>query len=331
MKKVDLIVDLQYGSTGKGLIAGYLAEERKYDVVICANMPNAGHTYIDSKGLRMVHKVLPSGVVSPKLKWALLGPGSIFSINRLVEELDWLHDIGYRGIQVGIHPNAVVLSDRHKDAEAKMDDIGSTKQGSGAAMIEKIRRESDNTDLLARDWWREIEDATGFRAKVLNHEEYRGIIQGADKILCEGSQGYSLGVNQPFWPYCTSRECTPARLLSDMMIPLTYLNEVIGVMRCHPIRVGGTSGDCYSDQKEIDWEEIGIKPELTTVTKKQRRLFTFSHEQINTALWECDPDSIFLNFCNYDIKLARTIALDFEDRVFWLGFGPAHSDIRRHK
>ncbi len=47
--KVDLVVDLQFGSTGKGLLCGYLSESDDYDTVITANMPNAGHTYIDKQ------------------------------------------------------------------------------------------------------------------------------------------------------------------------------------------------------------------------------------------------------------------------------------------
>ncbi len=77
MNKLDLIVDLQYGSTGKGLIAGYLAEKHGYDCVVNANMPNAGHTYIDDKGQKMVHKVLPNGIVSPSCDTVLIGPGSV--------------------------------------------------------------------------------------------------------------------------------------------------------------------------------------------------------------------------------------------------------------
>lgn len=38
---VTMIVDLQYGSTGKGAIAGYLSTKNDYDTVISANMPNA--------------------------------------------------------------------------------------------------------------------------------------------------------------------------------------------------------------------------------------------------------------------------------------------------
>ena len=36
-----MIIDLQYGSTGKGLLAGYLAETMQPDVLAAAWMPNA--------------------------------------------------------------------------------------------------------------------------------------------------------------------------------------------------------------------------------------------------------------------------------------------------
>ena len=45
--KAYMILDLQFGSTGKGLLAGFLAKSRQPDVVITAWGPNAGHTYID--------------------------------------------------------------------------------------------------------------------------------------------------------------------------------------------------------------------------------------------------------------------------------------------
>ena len=45
MKKVDVLVGLQFGSEGKGLIAGYLGNSGLYDTVVNCNMPNAGHTY----------------------------------------------------------------------------------------------------------------------------------------------------------------------------------------------------------------------------------------------------------------------------------------------
>jgi adenylosuccinate synthase len=328
-RKVDLIIDLQYGSTGKGLLAGYLSATENYDVVVNANMPNAGHTYIDVQGNKMIHKVLPSGIVSAYCKYVLLGPGSVFDIEQLAMELEQCDKFGYRDFIVMIHPNAVVLTDHHRNAEAHMDGIGSTKQGSAAAMVEKIMRNSSpGKSPLAEQYRDVVYGSTDGRATVVTHDLYRMILRQANKVLAEGAQGYSLGVNQHFWPYCTSRECTPARFLSDMMIPLPYLNAVYGTMRVHPIRVGGSSGPCYSDQMELKWEHIGQKPELTTVTKKQRRVFSFSYKQIDDAIWECNPHHIFLNFVNYDEEAADKIIKHYGDLIRWVGMGPAHDDVK---
>lgn len=355
--KVDLVIDLQFGSTGKGLIAGYLAEKNGYDVVMTANMPNAGHTYINAQGRKWMHKVLPSGITSPNLKYVLIGPGAVFDIERLAFEIAQSEDI-LKHVEVFIHPKASVVQSSHKEAEAAgLSKVSSTMQGSAEASIEKMRRQPGSR-ILAEHFLDEIFEAG---AAVLEDHQWREILEKADKVLAEGAQGYSLSLNGPFWPYCTSRDCTPNRFLADMAIPHKMLNKVIGTARVHPIRVGNTSdgfsGPIYSDQTELTWEEVGQVPELTTVTQRVRRVFSFSYEQIGHAIRDCCPDEIFLNFCNYAPVLAEEVA-DSIDRigdshgvgsfdriaaangfgfppgmdggmlVRYMGFGPTAADIR---
>ncbi|REK56667.1 MAG: hypothetical protein DWQ49_09865 [Bacteroidetes bacterium] len=342
MSKADMIVDLQYGSTGKGLIAGYLAVVRKYDTVITANMPNAGHTFIDTMGNKMVHKVLPNGVVSPRCKWALIGPGAVFDLDQLLDELNHLKNIGYDHFKVGIHPNAVLLKTAHKLSEKNNVSIGSTMQGSGAALIEKIQRDPKKVTIIGQFY--ALNSGIMYNSKslnnivVLSHDEYRHIIEDSLSILLEGAQGFSLGINERFYPYCTSRDCTPARFMADMGIPLPMLREVIGTARTYPIRVGnppgGYSGSCYNDQMEIKWSDIGIEPELTTVTKRERRLFSFSFKQIRDAMWAMAPDSVFLNFCNYcknNPTQLELIESAFKGKIVWKGWGPSVDDIKEIK
>ena len=81
MTKAYMILDLQFGSTGKGLLAGYLAKTKQPDVVVTAWGPNAGHTYIDEDGREYIHRMLANGIVSPKLKTVLIGPGSVLVID----------------------------------------------------------------------------------------------------------------------------------------------------------------------------------------------------------------------------------------------------------
>ena len=290
--KTDLILDLQFGSTGKGLICGYLSEVGDYDTAVSANMPNAGHTYITSDGKKYMTKVLPASFVGKNIKQVLLGPGAVFSIERLSEELLWLRkDQTFR-----IHPNAVVLDPRHKTYEEKYVERGSTKQGSASAVIDKMLRQDAITA-------KQVLKGTPFERFVASHDEWQIRLEEAGGIIAEGSQGYSLGINTRFYPYTTSRDCGPAAFLSNLGIPLGMLDQVIGTCRTLPIRVGGDSGDCYPDQEELSWEELQLPPEKTTVTNRVRRIFTYSKMQIEEACWWCGPDLVFLNFANYVEKL----------------------------
>lgn len=317
--KVDLVIDLQYGSTGKGLICGYLAETGDYDTAMSANMPNAGHTYIDSSGSKYITKVLPAGFIGKNIRQVLLGPGSVFSLKRLTEEMPWL-----RQDQVlRIHPNAVVMADHHIEAEKDLTHIGSTRQGSAAALVDKLMRRENVTA-------RHVLKGTKWEYLVASHEEWIIRLESATGILAEGSQGYSLGINTQFYPYTTSRDCGPAAFLSNLGIPLGMLDMVIGTARTLPIRVGGSSGDCYADQDELTWEELGIEPERTTVTNRIRRIFSYSKMQIEEACWWCSPDLVFLNFANYvshDYVSNIVAHMDQYSNVRWVGFGPTYHDI----
>lgn len=319
--KVDIVVDLQYGSTGKGLFCGYLGDTRDYDMAITANMPNAGHTYIDAKGSKYIFKVLPSSAVSKSVKTVMIGPGAVFSIGRLIEEMVYL-----RSDQVlRIHPNAMLLSQDHAIQERKkLSHISSTQQGSAAAMIDKIWR-SGTAPIASK-----ILKGTKFEQYVCSHDEWRIRLSMADHILAEGSQGYSLGINTQFYPFTTSRDCTPAAFLSAMGIPLGMLDEVYGTCRTLPIRVGGSSGDYYVDQDELSWEELELPEERTTVTNKIRRIFTYSKLQIEEAIWYCNPDAVFVNFANYiDQDYMHNIVahIDQYSNVKWIGHGPTFNDI----
>ena len=334
--QIDLIVDLQYGSTGKGLLAGYLAETFEHDTVATCNMPNAGHTYIDSLGNKMIHKVLPNGIISPNLERVLIGPGAVFDEGRLYEEIDAALELGYlEEAMIFIHPNAMVLRPEHRQMEqATLSGIASTMQGSMAATTEKMVRDP-NKPCLARDVL--VPKRPG--VVVLDNNSWMEQVGRSRKILAEGSQGFSLGVNQRFHPYCTSRECTPYRLLSDMALPQITVNTW-GTLRTYPIRVGNTSdgysGSVHSDQAEISFEDIGQEVETTTVTGRPRRIFTFSHSQLEEALWHCRPDHLFLNFANYmePVSLGAlseqidTIASEFGCKIDLYGYGPTFYDVR---
>ena len=160
------------------------------------------------------------------------------------------------------------------------------------------------------------------------------------KTFIEVPQGYSLGANAGFWPTCTHRECTVMQGMADAQAPAHSLRKSMMVIRTYPIRVGnteGSSGAHYPDQREMTWEELGVTPERTTVTKRIRRVFSFSKGQVMDAIWANRPDVILFNFANY-MKHSEFVALvqDLKYTIranfgympdFLYGYGPGTQDV----
>ncbi len=337
-----MIMDLQYGSTGKGLLAGYLAVREQPDVVITAWAPNAGHTYIDKNGRKYIHRMLANGVVSPSLKRILIGPGSAIDLAVLYAEMASCAD-HLAGVDIIIHPHAAIVSSDHVFLEQRNVKIGSTMKGTGAAYIQRIERDPDNTNVakfdIPSDFFNKvIENIPGCNVYV-SSELYNEAIDQARVIQIEGAQGYSLSMYHGFYPYTTSRDVTPAQVMADCAIPYYMTPDVYGTLRTYPIRVSNrvtdegtfSSGGCYPDQHEIDWSELGMEPELTTVTKLPRRIFTFSNTQFQEAFRQCAPVKLFLNFANY---LDEQYLIDMIDEielsggnVCWIGVGATDGDV----
>ena len=344
MDKIRIVVDLQYGSTGKGLIVGKLAEDEAPDTVITAWAPNAGHTYIAKDGRKFIHTHLANGIVSPRLRRVLLGPGSLINPQQLLAEIAACSDL-LEGVQIIIHPHAAIVTDRHIEEEAgPMTKIGSTKKGVGAAMCQRIRRNPDDMNIAAN-----FVDVLG--PYVATVADYRAALREAESVLVEGAQGYGLSMYHGFYPYTTSRDVSLWQILADCGIPHDMLPailgdlslNVVGTCRTYPIRVAnrfdthgtqvGYSGPCYDDQLEITFEEIGQKTELTTVTKLPRRIFTFSRKQIAEAIEYNGAREIFLNFVNYcrteeEVRsIVESIERTPDTVVRWIGLGPAYNDV----
>lgn len=342
MRDIHIVVDLQFGSTGKGLLCGYLAEKFQPDTLVTAWGPNAGHTYINGEGRKFVNIALPNGIVSPKLERILIGPGSVIDPERMMQELDSYKDL-VRPPMLFIHEHAAVVTKFHKDLEREYGfKIGSTMKGVGEAMIQKLRRDPGVPNIA------KVELAgTPLAQYVVDRFTYQNYLEQGRTVLIEGAQGYSLGINSGFYPYTTSRECTVQQLMVDCAIPFNWVDDFLihGVCRTYPIRVAnrfnadgkqiGTSGPGYHDQREMQWSEIEREPELTTVTKLPRRLFTFSPYQIKDAVRMNAVHDVFLNFCNYVGERHEAYALDPWCKAIaeagvplrWLGYGPTVNDI----
>lgn len=353
MIKSYIIMDGQWGSCGKGLLAGKLAMDRKPDVIVCNFGPNAGHTYINSPGAEpVITSQLPTGLVYGN-SLLMIGPGSIINPEKLLAEIEKYghYDVKNR---LMIHPRAAVVTDYDLEREgAILGSISSTKKGTGSASARKMMRvnEAGNYPLVARDderlqpWC--VEES-------LYYDSFKGAI-----VQIESAQGFELSINHgSSYPYCTGRDITVESILNDVGINRFDLDEVNMVVRTNPIRVGneykdgelvGTSGPVYPDMEELTWEQVSERAgykieEKTTVTNKVRRVFTWSWVQYYRAMTHIRPDNVMLNFMNYltPAKQYSDIeggALEFIGRVTdgahtysngglrWIGYGPTYEDV----
>lgn len=338
-----IVMDGQWGSCGKGLIAGKLAIDRNPDVAVCNFGPNAGHTYVDENG-PVVTRQLPTAVINKKVK-LMIGPGAIIDPIVLLAELEELKRFDPASRLV-IHPRAAIVNPYDKEVEAQtMGGIASTKKGVGEALRNKIARQCCPDRPVIADQCDSIWDW------VVGMDEYYNTLHNANLVQIESAQGFGLSMNHgTSYPMCTSRDITPESILNDVGISYRTLDEVVLVLRTFPIRVGhelgnqgeiiGHSGPHYNDQKELTWakmSEIAGTPlsEQTTVTKKVRRVFTFSNTQLENALKFVAPCSIFMNFMNYIpeedrqwfLKGVEDTAKQNQSMIKWLGYGPRYSDI----
>ncbi|MCK5612601.1 adenylosuccinate synthetase [Candidatus Pacearchaeota archaeon] len=301
--KANCIIDAQWGSTGKGKLAGYLYNKYpEITVAVCDFMPNAGHTYVDDDGISHITKALPSAISFDHIENVIIGPHAVIEEKRLLEELQ-REQFATRNFTLHIHPLTTILSELNSATErATLNHVASTMQGSCASVVNKMWRDPAKAHLA-----KDCEKLADFVCDT--HALMQRLLRHGKTALLETAQGFDLGLNNGYeWPYCTSRDCMVGRVLDNAGVSIKDCGSIIASLRTFPIRVGNTpggfSGPIYDDQEELTWAQIGAMTgieveERTTVTKRVRRVFTWSDTQIKRFLRAVKPDYAFLNFVNY--------------------------------
>ncbi len=140
---VDVLVGGQYGSEGKGQIAGYISKE--YDLLVRVGGPNAGHKVYEHPK-PFTHHLLPSGTRKSDAR-LLIGPGAVLDLAVLLDEIAECR-VDVERLRIDRH--ALIITDKDKaDEGALVKGIGSTGQGVGAATARRIMQRSEDP-LLAR-------------------------------------------------------------------------------------------------------------------------------------------------------------------------------------
>ncbi|MEW8309206.1 MAG: adenylosuccinate synthetase, partial [gamma proteobacterium symbiont of Ctena orbiculata] len=290
----------QYGSEGKGQIVGYLSKE--YDLLMRVGGPNAGHSVSSESGLYVYHH-LPSGCRDASAE-VLLGPGMTLKPAALVKEIE---EVKISSDRLSIDPNAMVIEEEDLINEQELvEKIASTGRGGGSAAARRILNRYGNGIRLAKD----VVSLKPYIRSTL--ERLQIAYRDKKSVLLEGTQGSALSLYHGKYPHVTSRDTNVAGCLAEAGISPTRVRRVIMVIRTHPIRVGNPDNDKDTSgylKHETSWDEIArsaglpiddlVKTEITSTTKRSRRVGYFDWEQFQHAVALNSPTDIVLTFVDY--------------------------------
>jgi adenylosuccinate synthase len=300
-RNVDVVIGGQFGSEGKGQIAAYLAPE--YDCLVRVGGPNAGHKVYSEPEPDVFH-IIPSGATKAREAKLVLGPGAVIYLPTLLAEISRFNIDPERLL---IDENVTVIQESDIKAEEKIDKIGSTKKGVGAATAKNLFQ-----NRLMESRKNKADQVPTLKPFIGNaHAEFERINRRGSKILLEGTQGTLLSLHHGFYPHVTSRDTTVSGCLSEAGFGVNRVRKVVMVTRRYPIRVqspdGGTSGEFYSE--EISFETVSQrsgfpveemkKLEITSTTKRQRRIAEFNWALFRKACELNTPTDIALTFSDY--------------------------------
>lgn len=294
---VSIVVGGQYGSEGKGKVACFWAKKIHAEAVVRVGGSNSGHTVYDKDNKKCIFRMLPTACILNDVT-CVLPSGTYIDVPVLLQEVK---ECKIATNRLKIDPYAVIITDENKKNESDLNleiKIGSTMSGTGAAVIERIKRNKDGSILMAKD----IPELTPFLTDTKIY--LRQLMEKKKNVLIEGTQGYGLSVmHSKEYPYVTSRDTTAAGFLMETGLSPFDVEHIIMVIRAFPIRVGGSSGPL---ENEINWKTVSIESgseeyfeELTTVTHKVRRVARFSADLVRQAIRVNQPDVIVMNHIDY--------------------------------
>ncbi len=305
MKKVDVILGLQWGDEGKGKVVDVLTPN--YAVVArFQGGPNAGHT-LEFNGEKYVLRSIPSGIFQGG-KANLIGGGVVLDAILFRKEAEELATSGHDLTkQLSISKKAHLILPTHRILDAAYEaakgsgKIGTTGKGIGPTYTDKVSRNGMRVgDLLRPDFKEVYARAKARHEAILKNLDYTyditeleqewfdaveylkqfNLVDGeffinhalqADKsVLAEGAQGTLLDVEYGSYPFVTSSNTVCAGACTGLGIAPNRIGEVFGIFKAYCTRVGsGPFPTELFDETGATLRRIGH--EYGAVTGRERR------------------------------------------------------------
>lgn len=266
---LSIVVGGFFGDEGKGKIVAYLSLADKPAIAVRCGAINAGHT-VTYNGRKWKLRIIPSAFISKNTK-LLIAPGALIRLDILFKEMNETRAKG----RLFLDKRTGVIELRHVERERANSflagKIGSTLQGVGAAMADRVLRK-----LRLAYEFNELKNMIRDVPDTVN----KALDEGHDVII-EGTQGTFLSLYHGTYPYVTSRDTTASAFASEVGVGPKRVDEVIVVFKAYVTRVGSGPLD-----RELPLDEIVKRGwcEKATVTGRVRRAAPFNIELAKKAV-----------------------------------------------
>lgn len=286
---VDVLVDLQFGDSGKGKISKALDESINYDAICkVQGGSNAGHAVWIGDDKYTAHH-LTSAIYSDAD--VFIGPGCVLNPSKFLQEIDEFNEKFNVKTRTFIHPSTHIVTADHIREEESESIIGTTRQGIGPAYSDKYRR-------------------TGIRAKSVSElsrfiaPDIPFVDMGYEKVLMEGSQGFWLDIDHGNYPYVTSSHIHPAFAFTSFGISMKHLGRVFGVAKVYETYVGTSN---YIVNSDAEFEKLAQEygQEYGETTGRLRKVGYLNIDKLVDSCKMCGVDEIFLNKADILEKIGK--------------------------
>ena len=273
MKKIDVVLGLQWGDEGKGKVVDVLTPNYKV-IARFQGGPNAGHS-LHFGGDKFVLHTVPSGIFREG-SVNIIGNGVVIDPVILAEEIEQIESKGVdvvSRLQISKRAHLILPTHRILDAASEAakgkSKIGSTLKGIGPAYMDKtgrnglrvgdillpdfkeryealkekhfvMLRQYDfeyNIEAYEKEWFKGIESLKRFQ--FVDSEIVANRYMAEDvSILAEGAQGSMLDIEFGTYPFVTSSNTLCSGVCSGLGVAPTRIGEVYGIFKAYCTRVG---------------------------------------------------------------------------------------------
>lgn len=261
--KLAIVMDGGAGSSGKGKLGSFICEHADNWQFACNTfMPQAGHWVKLDDGRSYFYQTFNScAYLTDRYEKLYLGPGATIELPAFFRELE---ENNIPPHKIGISPVTAILQDIDGGFEkgthgfdgklltgptgGYLAKTGTTAHGCGANRARRTLRRPE------AKYARDLPELKEFICNVPG--EIMDRLNAGQAGLLEVAQGFQLSYMLPdMYPFCTSRNCTVAAGLDDLMVPPFYAGNVILNFRTFPIRINSNKYVDKTNGRHLTWPE----------------------------------------------------------------------------